>query len=134
VKRSHLTLGPRLKSWLYGLTSALWLSGAIWLLLPQAHPAQALGMRIHGAAAMGFLMVFGALLFGHIPVGWREGRQRPSGAPLVALCGVLVLTGWGLYYFGNESLRHWASWIHSAFGLLFPLFLILHIRLGRRTR
>jgi hypothetical protein len=133
MKRSHLELGSRQKSWLYGLTGLLWLSGTVWLVLPQAHPAGPLSMRIHGAAAMGFLMAFGALLFEHVPRGWKDGRQRPTGAPLIILCGTLAVTGWGLYYLGNEAIRHWTRWIHSAFGVLFPIFLALHIWLGRQT-
>jgi hypothetical protein len=131
MKRSHVILGRRQKIWLYGLTSLLWLSGTLWLLLPDGHPIRPLWMRMHGAAAMGFLMAFGALLLQHVPRGWKEGDQRPSGGPLVAVCGLMILTGWGLYYLADETLRHWTALLHWIPGLLFPALLLLHVRLGK---
>jgi len=67
------------------------------------------------------------LLVQHVPAGWQQNRQRPSGGSVLALCGVLMVTGWGLYYFGGEALRHGTSLIHSGLGLAFPLILFLHI-------
>ena len=127
MKHLPVTMGPRHKGWLYGLTAFLWLSGTLWLLLPEAHPAQSFYMRIHGAAAMGFLMAFGALLVEHVPRGWQEGRQRPLGGLVVFACGLLVFTGWLLYYSAGEHLRHWTHWVHVAFGLCLPGIIFVHV-------
>jgi hypothetical protein len=119
---------------LYGTLGLLWITGMAWLPGKEGTPARILCMKIHGAAAMAFLIVFGALLFQHVPDGWGEKRQRATGSGLVVFCSFLILTGWGLYYFGNESLRRITSLAHSLIGGLVPAFLLVHILLGRRHR
>lgn len=145
MKGSKARLAPRQKRSLYIVSGILWFSGAIWLYLryfgqlsgeygPESNPAQPLWLKVHGAAAMAFLIVFGTLLGHHVPLGWRQKSQRPSGGILIGLCGVLILTGWGLYYLGNERLRHWTSLTHCILGIASPLVLIVHIRLAARPK
>jgi EamA domain-containing membrane protein RarD len=132
VKHSKLLLSPLQKRSLYGTTGLLWLSGAVWLYLDEINPLK-LWMKLHGAAAMIFLMVFGSLLFHHVPNGWKQDRQRPSGVPLIVLCGILTITGWGLYYWASEAIRRWTSLLHTAVGLFLPVIISLHVWLGRRS-
>ena len=138
-----MILSPWQKRWLYGVTALSWLSGAAWLYLQyfrqiqgdlgrQMNPAQPLCMEIHGAAAMGFLMVFGALLLRHVPQGWREKRQRFSGVLLTAFCGLLIVTGWGLYYLVNQSVRNAIGILHWGLGLALPVVLFLHVLASRK--
>ena len=136
-------LEPWHKKLLYGISAFLWLSGIIWLYFrysppmrgefgPQSHPAKTLCLKLHGAAAMIFLVILGVVLY-HIPPGWRKKRQRPSGVALLAVCGFLILTGWGLYYAGNDRLREVTSATHSILGLLLPTIIFLHVwRIVRR--
>ncbi len=135
LKKHVLT--PLHKKMLYGISALLWSSGVVWLYFrycppmrcdfgPQSHPAQTLCLKLHGAAAMVFLVILGTLLY-HIPPGWRKKRQRPSGVSLLAVCCFLILTGWGLYYTGNERLRDLTSAIHSVLGVLLPLIIFLHV-------
>ena len=77
------------------------------------------------------LVVLGSLLAGHVRRGWRAGRNRLTGAGMVALCGGLVVSGYALYYAGSESARAWASGSHLIGGLAFPFMLGVHIRRGR---
>jgi hypothetical protein len=91
-------------------------------------------LEVHGAAAMGFLLVLGALLTDHLPRGWRQERERPSGLSLVTLCAILIISGWGLYYFGQEELRAATSWVHSVLGLLLPCAVGVHVWRARRHR
>ena len=139
MKRSEALLPPMQKRLLYGATALLWLSGALWLYYKyfgqvqgdyglQASPAQPILLEIHGAAAMAFLMLFGSLLIQHVPVGWKQNRQRPSGVSVITLCGVLILTGWGLYYLGSDHFRRWTSWTHSILGLALPILIWIHVR------
>jgi hypothetical protein len=130
MKRLKPLLGPLQKRTLYLTITLLWLSGAIWLRLPAGHASGPLWMKIHGAAAMAFLIVFGTLLHDHVPTGWQQKRERRSGGSLLGICVVLILTGWLLYYAGSEGLRHWASVIHWVLGLLIPVVIFLHVRLG----
>ncbi len=46
---------------------------------------------------------------------------------------VLVLTAFGLYYLGSESLRQWASWLHVGVGAVLPALFLVHILVGRRS-
>ena len=136
------TLAPLQKRALYAVTALLWLSGAVWLgfslwqktfaLESETFSAQPLLLEIHGAAAMAFLIVFGTLLPGHLPLGWRRKQERPSGVSLLVACGALIISGWGLYYFGLERLRSATSLVHSAFGICLPLAIGLHVWLVKR--
>jgi uncharacterized protein (TIGR03382 family) len=53
---------------------------------------------------------------------------------MVAVNAVLIVTAFGLYYAGSETLRPWASDLHIAVGIALPLVLLVHVWLGRRTR
>lgn len=141
----ELALGPWQRWTLIIVTGLLWVSGAAWLYLkffaqvpgdlgPGANPAQPLWMRIHGAAAMGFLMAFGALLLRHVPMGWKDGRERRIGGLLTAVCAVLIITGWGLYYLVDQRLRSATSLLHWAVGLLLPAIIAIHAAVGRRHK
>jgi hypothetical protein len=91
-------------------------------------------MKIHGAAAMASLVLLGTLLNVHVKFAWRAGRNRINGAILLSVFGVLIVTGYGLYYAGGEKLRAWTSWIHLVIGVAVPIFLVIHILLGRGAR
>ena len=51
---------------------------------------------------------------------------------MAALNATLIVTAFGLYYLGSETLRPWIRWTHIAAGLVLALWLPLHIWLGRR--
>jgi magnesium-transporting ATPase (P-type) len=127
---------------LYAVLALLFLSGVAWSYWDYvvASPgdfemtAKARAMKIHGAAAMAILVLVGMLLTGHVRFAWRLRRNRANGSLFLGAFGILTITGYGLYYAGGETLRAWTSWIHLGVGLALPLFLILHIWLGRRTR
>jgi len=52
---------------------------------------------------------------------------------MITLNAVLITTSFGLYYMGSEAIRPWLSDIHIAAGICFPIFLVVHIVLGRRA-
>ncbi len=137
VQLKKKLVGPFHKRMLYITAGLLWISGILWLYLRYVarshdelglttHPLQTLSLKIHGAAAVGFLIVFGALLY-HISPGWRQKYQRPSGLSLIGSSLILILTGWGLYYLGNEYARNFTSIIHSVLGCLLPLIIFYHV-------
>jgi hypothetical protein len=51
---------------------------------------------------------------------------------MVTLNMLLVVTAFGLYYLGAESVRPWMSWMHIVAGFSVPVLIALHILLGRR--
>ena len=143
MKRRGIQLSNRHKRWLYTVTALLFLSGVTWVLvgwLAEREGAsidffrslKSWSLKLHGAAAMAFLVAVGILVPTHIRRGWQARRNRKNGAFLVTVVSLLTLTGYGLYYFGDEQWRTAASWIHLILGFAAPAFLVWHIWLGRR--
>lgn len=89
-------------------------------------------MRLHGAAMIGFLVVFGALLPGHIVQSWRQRVNRFSGLAVVIVVSLLALSGYGLYYLVDDKQRAVTSTLHWVVGLVAFAALVLHVVLGKR--
>ena len=143
MKRRGIQLSPRHKRWFYTVSVTLFLSGVAWVLFGRLAdrnegPAEFLRslkswmLKLHGAAAMAFLLALGILLPTHLRRAWRAQRNRRNGAFFVTVVALLVATGYGLYYFGDARWRTAASWIHLLLGFGAPAFLGLHIWHGRR--
>ncbi len=94
-------------------------------------PWESWSLKLHGAAAIGFLLALGSLMPRHIPEGLAKRRNVASGILAVATAAVLVITAWGLYYAGAEELRDRLSVLHWALGLAAGPLLALHALLGR---
>jgi hypothetical protein len=96
------------------------------------HLKQAL-MQAHGLTGMGFVLLLGTLLPGHVRRGWRANRNRTNGAFFLAGLSLLTLSGYALYYLGDEKWRLVASRFHLWYGLAVPLLFFWHIRSGRKA-
>ncbi|RTL42840.1 MAG: DUF4405 domain-containing protein [Burkholderiales bacterium] len=137
----------RLPRWqrrgLYLTGAALLLTGLVWLALHYSvgagagelpHPLEAWCLRVHGLAAMLGVFVLGALGGGHVPQGWRLSArwplagQRRTGVWMCTLAGLLMLTGYVLYYFAPEDLRPALGWLHTALGIGMVGLVLLHRR------
>jgi hypothetical protein len=140
----------RLPSWqrvvLYACGVLLLGSGAAWLGVHYSigagagelpHPLEAWLMRVHGLAGFAALFMLGVLAAHHIPHGWRLGArhrfagQRKTGLLLTAFAGLLVLSGYMLYYFAPESIRPALGWAHTVFGAAITLLVLSHRRGAR---
>ncbi len=97
------------------------------------HPLEALWLKLHGAAGMLALVLFGSLLPSHMLRAWSQRRGRATGGSLAGLFALLSVTGYGLYYVGGESFRAWISVVHWAVGLGVPLLLAAHVYTLRVT-
>ena len=144
MPREYLRLSRGHRTLFYACFGLLFLTGALWLVFHYGthiksdlgdlpHPLESLWLKIHGAAAMVFLIILGALVRGHIQMGWGMRKNRRSGAMLVAANLLLLVTGWALYYVGNEGARVWTSAVHWGLGLFVPVLVVLHVLFGRRT-
>jgi len=87
---------------------------------------------LHGGVAMATLMLLGALFPLHMQRSWRSGRNRLTAAAMVAFNAALVVTSFGLYYAGSETIRPWMSDMHTGLGLLLPVLVLVHVTVGRR--
>ena len=135
-------LGGR-RRWLVNLTGlGLWLTGLAWLGLhyfgvrqgefgAEHSPLEAWSLRAHGAFAFLALWTLGLLWGVHVVNGWRLDRRRWTGSVLLGVFGLLILSGYLLYYAGEDSVRPMVSVIHWAVGLLVLLAYLAH-RLFRR--
>ena len=140
-----LRLGKWHQSYLYVVGTLLVLSGALWLLFhyfvrmpgqfgDSPHPLEPWWLRIHGLSAAAFLIGFGSVLPGHVRRAWVARRNRISGTFFFSLLALLIATGYGLYYLGEDSVRASVSAVHWLVGLGMPALMGWHIWRGRASR
>ncbi len=136
-----IRLGSLQEGAVYLATAALVFSGALWLVLhyfmvkqgefgPTPHPAEPWMLRIHGAAAMAGLIVYGSLLPIHVRRAWAVRRNVVLGISVICFMLLLTVTGYLLYYAGSEQLRPIISAAHWVIGLAVPLLLWWHVASG----
>ena len=135
-----MRLKPAFRFALYGAFAILFVSGGVWLVADRLKESSDLWqetaadlLMVHGGAAMATLLLLGALVPLHVQRGWRAARNRIAGAAMVTFNAVLIVTAFGLYYMGAETLRPWMSDVHIAIGLALPVLLLIHVVLGRRS-
>ena len=140
---SALALDRRFRWALYAAFALLFATGAAWLIADQLKDSPsgefwqattANLLMVHGGAAMATLLLLGALFPTHIARAWRGRLNRVSGAIMAATNVALIVTAFGLYYLGSETVRPWMSLVHLAFGAALPGLLAVHIYLGRHQR
>jgi hypothetical protein len=139
--RSTVRLKTTFRYWTYAVFSVLLATGAAWLVADWQkdadeawQQASANLLMVHGGAAMLALMALGALIPLHLLRAWRARKNLVSGITVATVNAVLIVTAFGLYYLGSETVRPWMSWIHIGAGFFLALMLPLHILLGRRAR
>ena len=132
-------LEPLHRRLFYLVFGILWGSGALWRfaewfkssdLGPPRTPLQTLSMKVHGATMFIYLAMLGTLLM-HIRRGTALRANRLTGFSMIAINGILALTGWMLYYLIDDTLREWSSVIHWTIGISTLLLLVTHIQLGK---
>jgi sulfite exporter TauE/SafE len=139
MRRSKLRLSPITELAVYLTFGCLLISGAVWMVGQSAFDQESGSylsgwlMRIHGGAAMVALVLFGVLL-NHVRKGWKARKNRSSGLPVFVVILFLVVTGYGLYYAGDEQVRSMISQWHAWIGLGLFLLLPAHVAIGRALR
>jgi hypothetical protein len=137
--QERVRLEPFHRRLLYGAFGILWSSGALWLVIEwfkgselgvTRTPLQTLSMKIHGASMLIYLGMLGSLMT-HVRRGMALKANRISGFSVIGLNGVLLLTGWLLYYASDDALRWWSSTIHWTVGIGSLALLCGHVWLGR---
>lgn len=132
--------------WLLSLSGAgLWLSGGAWLLLhyfgqtpgeygPEMNPLEPWMMKLHGLVLIPALLGIGGMFVAHIPKGWAHQPQRVAGITLCAVLAVLIVSGYMLYYVGDDVLREWTSLAHWIIGIALPAAFLWHYLNGLAVR
>ena len=130
-------LSRRRRMIVYGIAGGVWLSGSLWIVFhyflmsegdfgPAPHPLEFWWLALHGAFAFASLWLWGLLWAIHIPIGWRMSRRRWSGGIMFGVAAWLVLSGYALYYAGNEELMSISAILHWSIGLAAPVLFFLH--------
>ena len=138
-----MRLNPPFRYALYAALAVLTVTGGVWLVAdwhkdptgPEFWQLLAADMlMLHGGAAMATLLLLGALVPLHVRRAWRSGRNRLTGPTMVGVNAALIVTAFGLYYAGSDTLRPLISDLHLAVGFFLPPLIALHVWLGRRSR
>lgn len=137
-------LGRSRRLGLYIVAVGVWLSGGAWLLFhyfftrqnefgPVENPLTPWWLRLHGAFGFASIWIFGLLWGVHVTVAWPRHRRRSSGGMLSAVFALLIVSGYLLYYTGDDSIRPVISVLHWGIGLICPVFFLFHrIRIRKR--
>lgn len=143
MKRRGLQLSRRHRLTLYTASLLLLISGAAWawanFLDRRGEAGDALRdfkpwlLKVHGFSAMAFVLLLGTLLSGHVRRGWQARKNRGNGGFFLTSVSLLTLSGYALYYLGDENWREFTSQFHLWLGLIAPVLLFWHIRIGRRA-
>lgn len=135
-----MRLKPAFRFALYAAFAILLITGAAWIAADRWKESSDLWQEIaanllmlHGGAAMAALMLLGALAPLHMQRGWRAARNRIAGASMVTFNAALIVTAFGLYYAGSETLRPWMSDVHIGVGFALPIMFLIHVVLGKRS-
>jgi len=125
----------------YAIGGGIWLTGAAWVLLhyffvrngpfgPNPHPLEFWSRAAHGAFGFASLWLFGMLWGAHVTDGWRSLRRRWTGSLMFVLFGWLVVSGYLLYYLGNDGIIGATALLHWSVGLICPLPFLIHRSAG----
>jgi hypothetical protein len=139
---SALRLSPAFRNALYATFAILFLTGGVWLIADGLKDSAngefwqqiaATLLMTHGGSAMVTLMMLGALVPLHMRYGWRARKNLSTGIAMATVGAILIVTAFGLYYFGAEGARAIAGDVHTWLGVASPVLLVAHIWWGRRT-
>jgi hypothetical protein len=135
--QSAAGLSPIWRLAVYGTAIGVWLTGGLWLLFhyfiqahgefgASPHPLEPWWLELHGAFAFAAVWLFGLLWGLHVTKGWSLRSRRRSGSTLVAVLIWFTVSGYLLYYAGDDELRATVSVLHWVVGLAAPLALVAH--------
>ena len=135
-----MRLAASLRYALHAAAVLLLLSGALWLAVrygmtlgPWERRLLAVSMQVHGAATMAMLVLTGCAAALHSVKAWQERKNRISGTALSCVLLLLALTGYLLYYAGDETLRGATSVVHWTAGIAASAVLAWHVVDARRA-
>ena len=129
-------LSRRISAALLTTLAALWLTGAVWLLLHYffstagefgitRHPLEATALTIHGVLALLALFLLGWFAGRHAPAA-ISGRRRTSGWWLMLLLAVLVIAGGAQFFLTSAGWQTGVALVHEVLGLALVLPVLAH--------
>jgi hypothetical protein len=127
----------------YLVSTLLWATGIVWLVLDQCfarqeqfgrtpHPLEPPLLLAHGMLAIASAYLLGWVSARHVLLWWTAGLRRVSGAVFAALTALLGLTGFALFFLSSDRWQRCAQLTHEALGLSIVLFALQHWLFARR--
>lgn len=131
------SLGRSTRLSLYAVCGGVWISGALWLLFhnflpkrgefgPEVNPLEPWFLKVHGAFAVAAIWMFGWMWSMHVTKLWPFSWRRWSGGLMAGVGAWLILSGYLLYYVGDDKARSVVSILHWGIGLAAPVFFLWH--------
>jgi hypothetical protein len=137
-RRAHRIPQSRRRG-IYVTFAVLLLTGFIWLAIHfmaedslELTALLAWSMKLHGAAAWLATYLIGTIWVAHIKLAWKLQHNRWAGAAFGLTVTLLLISGYGLYYFNGETVRMLTEWLHWSAGALAACLFWVHLRLGKR--
>jgi hypothetical protein len=137
-----IRLTPLRRFAVHAIGLGIFASGVLWLVFhyfmrtegpfgPQPDPGEQWARIGHGGFAFAALWVTGMLWERHITKAWGTARRRASGVLLFVILLALIVSGFLLYYVGDEVPLAKLAKFHWMLGLIAPLAFLQH-RLARK--
>jgi hypothetical protein len=134
----------RQRAAVYVVSTLLWASGLLWLILDEffsrqeqfgrtPHPLESPLLLIHGIVAIIGAYVLGWISARHVLMWWSAGLRRVSGVTFATLVAILSLTGFALFFLSSDEWQRFAKITHEALGAVIVIFALQHWLFGRRT-
>jgi hypothetical protein len=141
---ARLRMAPALRAAVLTACALLWLSGAVWLVVhlaleeatpfgPLPSPWEPLLLKVHGLLAVVGVFLLGWIAADHLSERRREGRNYRSGLVLAGTAGLLVLSGYALYY-TTGAVHEVAARTHELLGVASLLVALAHWWRARPAR
>jgi len=140
-----LTARPtrRIRWALYGIGASVWASGVLWWVFDhyflrqtnigiEQNPLQVWWLRAHALTATLAVWLLGYLCAVHVQRNWSGRLRRNSGLLFVSAFGVLVLSGYLMYYVDADRPAALIAQFHWIVGLCAPLAFLIHRGLRRQ--
>jgi hypothetical protein len=128
----------------YVVSTTLWASGLLWLILDEffsrqeqfgrtPHPLESPLLLIHGVVAIISAYVLGWISARHVLQWWSGGLRRWRGGAFTLLVVVLSLSGFALFFISSDAWQRLSKLTHEAVGTVIVLFAVQHWFFGRRA-
>ena len=126
----------------YLVSTLLWATGIVWLVLDQffarqeqfgrtPHPLESPLLLVHGIVAILSMYVLGWVSARHVLQWWTAGLRRLSGGVFATLMALLGLSGFALFFLSSDHWQRVAKLTHDVLGVAILLFALQHWFLGR---
>ncbi|MGH8205318.1 MAG: hypothetical protein ACRETK_00945 [Steroidobacteraceae bacterium] len=133
----------RIRWTLYAVGASVWASGVLYWVFDryflrqtnigiEQNPLQVWWLRAHALTATVAVWLLGYICAVHVQRNWSAGLRRSSGLLFVTVFGLLVFSGYLLYYVDADRPAALIADIHWAVGVCTTLAFLIHRGLRRQ--